>query len=211
MAVWAQYEQEVLVLQPVERAVWEQATEGLAYPLKPDRARDEGKGAIHPGGIPVELVRLMMQILIGVLLVLGLYLVLRSWLRNPVNRRIKAGGVLGMSLEDIEDRFQDLSLGGYIQAAVAREDYRLAVRLYYLAVLQGLTQGGYIRWSREKTNLGYQAELPEGALRERFRVLTVEFERAWYGEGRVSREDYERIAAGMEGMLLDVGGVVNAD
>jgi hypothetical protein len=199
----AQYVEEDIDRHPVEGEVWERATKGLDYPLDPERKSSKDRGLSLPGGIDISLGRLLMEVLMGLMLLTGIYMVLRGWLFKPVNRRIKGGSSIGLSLEEIEDQFQDISLEGYIRAAEQSGDYRLAVRLYYLAVLKALTAGSYIRWSREKTNGVYCSELKESGFRGRFEVLTAAFERVWYGEGGVDRLEYEGISAGMEELIRD--------
>lgn len=199
----AQYVEEDIVRRPIEGEVWKRATKGLDYPLDPERKSSKDRGLSLPGGIDISLGRLLMEVLMGLMLLIGIYMVIRGWLIKPVNRRLKGENGFGLSLEEIEDQFQDISLEGYIRAAEQRGDYRLAVRLYYLAVLKVLTEGTYIRWSREKTNGAYCAELGSLGFRGSFEALTEAFERVWYGEGGLDRMQYERIAAEMEALMRD--------
>ncbi|WP_245328349.1 DUF4129 domain-containing protein [Hymenobacter aquaticus] len=75
-----------------------------------------------------------------------------------------------------------LDFNALLAEAEAAGNYRLAVRLGYLAVLKQLTDRGLIQWQPEKTNHDYLRELTARPLRPAFRELTQQFEYVWYGE-----------------------------
>lgn len=77
---------------------------------------------------------------------------------------------------------------------------RLAMRAIYLAVLAGLGDAGLITIHRARSNMDYQRELARRArgnakLLETFRGLVGVFERTWYGEHALSREDFDGFRA----------------
>ena len=73
---------------------------------------------------------------------------------------------------------------------------RLAMRALYLAVLASLGEAGLITINRARSNLDYQRELTRRArgnakLLQTFRGLVTAFERTWYGDHSMSREDFD--------------------
>ena len=73
---------------------------------------------------------------------------------------------------------------------------RLAMRALYLAVLASLGEAGLITIHRARSNLDYQRELARRArgnagLVQTFRGLVAAFERTWYGDHAMSREDFD--------------------
>jgi hypothetical protein len=79
-----------------------------------------------------------------------------------------------------------------IDGAIARGEYRQAVRLQYLRTLRILSEKGRIGWKASKTNIDYLSELSGTPLEDGFRKVTRVFEYAWYGEMDIPAEQYER-------------------
>jgi len=85
-----------------------------------------------------------------------------------------------------------------IHRAVDAGNYRLAVRMFYLRLLKQLSDRNEITWSPDKTNRTYITEIQDAGRSARFKKLTQEFERAWYGEIGPEPGDFKRIAADFE-------------
>ena len=73
---------------------------------------------------------------------------------------------------------------------------RLAMRALYLAVLASLGEAGLLTIHRARSNLDYQRELARRArgnteLLQTFHGLVAAFERTWYGDHAMSREDFD--------------------
>ena len=90
-------------------------------------------------------------------------------------------------LLDVED-IAEVDLATLLAAARADGDWRGALRLRYLLLLQTLAAAGAIAWARDKTNRTYAAEVRAwdaargGApLAPAFARATSLFERVWYG------------------------------
>ena len=75
--------------------------------------------------------------------------------------------------------------------ALARQDYREAVRLKYLQTLKQLTEGGHIDWQLHKTPTQYTYECTD----EPFLRMTRHFLRIRYGNFEATAEIYEDIVA----------------
>jgi uncharacterized protein DUF4129 len=81
-----------------------------------------------------------------------------------------------------------------IENAVAKHNYRLAVRLLYLKCLKQLSDAGQIEWQIDKTNSDYVKELKNDEQRSAFRGLTRQFEYVWYGEFLIDAPVYSNIS-----------------
>jgi hypothetical protein len=66
--------------------------------------------------------------------------------------------------------------------AIGQKEYQMAVRLMYLRALRQLSDQELIKWRPDKTNLDYNRELKQPALRSEFIAITRYFEYAWYGK-----------------------------
>jgi hypothetical protein len=80
-----------------------------------------------------------------------------------------------------------------IENAVAKHNYRLAVRLLYLKCLKQLSDAGLIEWQIDKTNSAYINELNNAEQRTAFKTLTLQFEYVWYGEFLIDAPVYSNI------------------
>lgn len=68
-----------------------------------------------------------------------------------------------------------------IQQAVAANNYRLAVRYYYLLALQQLKDKDVIDWQVQKTNHDYVYEIKNNDVRQQFVKVTRIYDFIWYG------------------------------
>jgi hypothetical protein len=74
-------------------------------------------------------------------------------------------------------------------------DYRKAIRRAYIALLCDLDQRGKLRLGRSKTNRDYlDAMRSEQRIYPTFTVMTLAFERAWYGQERATEEEFRNFA-----------------
>lgn len=84
---------------------------------------------------------------------------------------------------------EDLDEG--LARAMMAEDHRLAVHYLYLKTLRLLNTAGLIRYHVQVTNQEYISQLsllPQG---EAFRFLTGAYERVWYGDFAINRQQFE--------------------
>lgn len=125
-------------------------------------------------------------------------------MKGPRNRKVNTAELLGLSLEDIEENFQELALEDFIRNAIERKEFALAIRLYYLAVLKELAAQELIRWKKDKTNLDYIREMRPTELGAPFREITRIFEWAWYGQQPVSEADFNLLEPKMKFFLQQV-------
>jgi preprotein translocase subunit SecG len=73
-------------------------------------------------------------------------------------------------------------------------DYRMALRYQFLKTLQGLRDSNQIEYAADKTNSQYLRELP-AQWQNDFARLVLNYEYVWYGNFKITREQYESIQA----------------
>jgi len=189
------YKQENITLRELDREAWRKATSGLDY-----SRNKEIKDPTLPEPPKAWDVKGALKILAILIAAVALFFLIRSLLelKTPRNRKLKTSDLLGLSLEQIEERFQELELEDYIARAIADGDYPAAVRLYYLAALKELSARELIHWKKDKTNLSYLRELRGSPLLPAFQEITYIYELVWYGLRRIDRQDFERIEPKMK-------------
>jgi len=110
-------------------------------------------------------------------------------LGKPRSRRIDPTD-LEINLANIEDNIHDSDLQQFIKQAVDQDNYNLAIRLYYLAIIKELSLSKIIRWKRDKTNRAYVGEISTQPYLQEFKLLTIIFERSWYGNRPITEFDF---------------------
>ena len=93
-----------------------------------------------------------------------------------------------------EEDIESMSLEAMLNEALARENYRAAVRYRFLMLLRELARQDKIAWRREKTNSRYLAEIQDPELKQMFRKAAWWFDLAWYGEWNLTAADEAQIA-----------------
>jgi hypothetical protein len=93
----------------------------------------------------------------------------------------------------IEENIHEMDFEKLIQEALARKEYRLAIRLLFLHGLKLLADRHHITWEPGKTNHDYLNELTSKELKTGFNELNFYFEYAWYGNFVITDELYNRV------------------
>ncbi len=97
-------------------------------------------------------------------------------------------------LEHIEQNLHEADIDRFLRQALTAQNYRLAVRLYYLAIIKELSLQSKIEWKRDKTNGAYVREMRKYAtLLPDFQKLTLIFEYVWYSDLPFSSERYDQV------------------
>lgn len=143
-------------------------------------------------------------ILIGLtLLAIGLFIYFRWKNKNPNNRRLINGKEVA-TLETIETELDKNDPTSAIDRAIQLGDFRLALRLYYLKAIRELSLAEHIRWKRDKTNGEYVRELSGNSLQDKFKALTILFERIWYGHQAIGAADFQQIQPQFDQFLAQI-------
>ncbi|MEM9820131.1 MAG: DUF4129 domain-containing protein [Bacteroidota bacterium] len=138
---------------------------------------------------------LIVKILFGTiafgLLFLIIYSIAKGNLFRPQSKKFKPN--TEFSIETIEENIHESDLDRYLRQALSDENYALAIRLYYLAMIKALSLNRIIKWKRDKTNRDYLRELKAYPLAKDFREATRIFERIWYGKAAIKQTDFQTL------------------
>ncbi len=97
-----------------------------------------------------------------------------------------------MAMSEEEHIIKNENIQKLIQEALANDNYRLAVRYYYLFILQIMTEKELIDWQIQKTNEDYLKELKQERLQHPFKDITRLYDYIWYGEFPMDHEKYQK-------------------
>ncbi|MBD3582664.1 DUF4129 domain-containing protein [Flavobacterium selenitireducens] len=139
------------------------------------------------------------RILAIILVVVVIYLIVKS-IMNKEGSWIfgRSTSKKLISADDIERNIETADFGKLIQETLISGDKRLAVRYYYLWVLQQFSKRGIIDWDIEKTNSDYLYEIKSKADKKDFAYLSYLFNYIWYGDFDLDEPTFARAVSAFE-------------
>lgn len=187
------------------RAFIRSVTDGIGRLLRWIFGMDERR-VTRPGAAPATTLPIGIWVLIVIILGAAGYAFLR--VRYPAQRKIvpSAGFTPVATKEDAEDmdplRFPEQTWIDLAERALAEQNWRLAMRAFYLASLGWLGRREFLQIHSGKTNREYEIELRRRTrtapiARDLFAGNIAAFERAWYGMHEIAGEDVERFRTHM--------------
>lgn len=99
---------------------------------------------------------------------------------------------------EMPENIFEISYEKEIDKAVAKEDYRLAVRLLFLRLLKNCDDKNIIQYKQERTNLDYLLQLYNTSYYNHFFRLTRDYEYTWYGQFELDKEKFDLVKTDFE-------------
>jgi len=109
-----------------------------------------------------------------------------------LDQKIEASSEI--DIEEIEN-IEELDTRIAYEEAIRNEDYRSAIRMQFLYVMQILSLKELIVWKPEKTNRDYNREIDDIEIKNEFRQLASYFERIWYGNNIIDEQRFNSLNA----------------
>ncbi|HZL12249.1 MAG TPA: hypothetical protein VFC65_19865 [Prolixibacteraceae bacterium] len=91
-----------------------------------------------------------------------------------------------------------------IRSQVELKQYRLAVRLLYLKLINILRSKEYIHYSKEKTNIDYWHDLSNDDLKSQFYVITSIYNHVWYGDLEIAEDQFLRFKSSFQSIYTAI-------
>lgn len=96
-------------------------------------------------------------------------------------------------LEDAEANLDEVDVKPLLEQALEQGNYKLAIRLEYLELIQKLNDLNFIQWKKKYTNFDYVFQISDPQRQFNFKQLTLEFEIIWYGDRLVEVALYNKL------------------
>lgn len=109
-----------------------------------------------------------------------------------------------LQVEDVAVNVHQINFAKAIDQSLQQNDYRLAVRYYYLWTLKKLSDSNQIKWDPEKTNADYAYELQNSPLKHDFEYHSYLYDYAWYGGFEISKEHFMQAKNSFEKFLKNI-------
>jgi hypothetical protein len=209
-AAQEKYNREPIERRDVDAEKWRKATEGIDY--SDDKVKEQQQRAVNMGesNKTAALAGLFLEFMKWFFIIGGIGLLAFLMYRFVSEGNIFTGGSrkIGVNSEEIdlnniEENLEIAELDPIIKKAIGAQNFPLAIRLYYLAILKELTLAGAIAWKKDKTNRIYVREMQPHPLMETFRKVTTIFERVWYGDTALDEAGFQSIQPSFQGLLKE--------
>jgi len=136
---------------------------------------------------------LIFLVLVAALIFGAAKLVRRFQIRQKPAKEVETREALG---EEIPEYATAADLFAMASELARQGEYRKAIRRAYIALLCDFDQRGKLRLGRSKTNRDYlDAMRSEQRIYPTFSVMTLAFERAWYGQARATEEEFHNFVS----------------
>lgn len=123
-----------------------------------------------------------------------------NFTRTGKPKKTKAQQTEEDNIETVDDLYQ-ADFTARIALAEASGNFRLALRYYYLRLLQEFSRQSLIRYEKNKTNKQYAEEIKNHKWGPDFRLATHYYNFVWYGERPLNRESYQSLVPHFKKML----------
>jgi len=98
-----------------------------------------------------------------------------------------------VQLSEDENLIKHANFEELIAKAINDQNYRLAIRYFYLKILKQLTEIELIKWEIQKTNEDYIKELSEKRIKEKFKSITRLYDFVWYGNFKINESQFSLV------------------
>ncbi|MDY7395046.1 DUF4129 domain-containing protein [Aureibaculum sp. 2210JD6-5] len=140
-------------------------------------------------GIMAFIVRIIPYAIVA----LVLFLLIKFFLKVNTNSLVSGKtNTSTVKLTDDEELINSEDLPTLLKNAIAQKNYRLAIRYYYLLVLQKLSNSNIIDWQQQKTNEDYIGEIESAPLKQKFASGTYLYDFVWYGNFELNDNEFAK-------------------
>lgn len=204
-------DQQEVDLRTFDQQRWEEATKDVNFE-KPEKEKEKEKekeeksknnrswdfGSWDLSGIQ----SLLFIVAIGFLLFFVIRILSSQFLRKDKKIAVEVSEV------SFEDDLENQDLQSFLDKALNNKDYKQAIRLYYLMIIQDLNQKGWIKWEKDKTNSRYVREMAGRVNGNQFREITGQFNFIWYGDHLVDEALFTRESPKFQRFIDQIKGQV---
>ncbi len=134
--------------------------------------------------------KIVFYILLAGVIIFAVLKIMGVDINKTIYRQIDKGT---LPFDILDENIHELDFEKLIQEAIDRNEFKKAIRLYYLFALKKLADKELIHWHPGKTNHAYQSELKEKTIKPSFDDLGYYFDYAWYGDFNISQGLFAKV------------------
>ena len=141
----------------------------------------------------------LQYVLFGLLAVLLAFLIYQLFMKTSFDD--KGAKVVDRFVELAPTQIPKSELELLLEKALANNDFRGAIRLYFIFIIKDLSEKEWIRWEKKKTNFSYLIEMRSRPQYELFNEAVSIYELVWYGNYNVEKEDFDSLEPQFKNLL----------
>lgn len=191
---------------------WQQAKEGIEYKEYPTEkkktVKDEMKQQEEDDVVEFEteesqssswsldgVFSSSMAKFIGIMLLLVILIVIvYLFMQSKVGNKDSKVPLAAESMPDVlEDLPQETDLERFLRLSLEAGDYKTAIRILYIMIIQRMHEHNWIIWKKDKTNRDYLNEVRPRPSYSQFRDITLVYEIIWYGDNEISGTEFNKL------------------
>jgi len=146
-------------------------------------------GDLQYNGFFAFLLKILPYLIIGGIVAFVVWLFFKL---NPGASFLKSKKKPDVFFSEEEEIIRSKNIRELIEKALQENNYRLAVRYYYLLILKKLSQAELIDYEFDKTNTDYITEITTDRIILPFKKATNLYDYIWYGNFAVTETDYQK-------------------
>ncbi len=158
-------------------------------------------GVESAAGILLVLLRIIPYLVLLVVLILTIKYFLKVKTNSIISGNSEKAKVF---ITEDEEIISNKNIYELIAKAVAQQNYRLAVRYYYLLVLQKLQENELIVYEQQKTNEDYIKEINVKSITLKFSDLTRLYDFVWYGNFEINEIEFVKIESNFNKLTAEL-------
>ena len=117
----------------------------------------------------------------------------------------ETGAVVEMNFDDVPpSEIPKTELERRLEEALAREDYREAVRIYFIFIIKDLSMKNWIVWERKKTNMSYLMEMRSKSQFNLFNETVSIYDIVWYGNYTITKSNFHEVEPKFKQLLAEI-------
>lgn len=136
----------------------------------------------------------MFSVFLSVLAIAGIGIVVWLLTRTEFTSFLRGNTKnTAFDFSDVKEDISSINFNTRIKKAVDDNDYRLAIRWYYLKQINTLNDQKIIAYEPFKTNIDYGFELAKSPHQSAFKGISHIYDYVWYGKYDITLMDYEKL------------------
>jgi len=141
----------------------------------------------------------LQYLLFGLLAVLLAFLIYQLFMKTSFDDK---GAKLTADFEELAPtQIPKSELEILLEKALANNDFREAIRIYFIFIIKDLSEKEWIRWEKKKTNFSYLIEMRSRSQYGPFNEAVSIYELVWYGNYSVNKEDFKLLEPRFKSLL----------
>jgi len=140
-----------------------------------------------------DITNIVLKVFYVVIFLLVVYFIVKAIINKEGNWVFgKSSDKSIIPVTDIESNIYKTDFKALISAAESEQNYRLAIRYYYLWLLKTLSEAEVIDYDVEKTNSDYHLEIQNKDTQKEFSYTSYLYNYIWYGEFDIDEPQFDK-------------------